>query len=468
MKKILQFLLTAIWVLLSLAGIAQNATQVSITGAGSVSPIQNNVATPVNPSLVIGGNGNINGFTVTITGSYTNGDILAYNGALPEGITTNGFVPNTRSIQFFGTASPSVWEEFLRRVTLRTTSATCFPEQRKVSFNFGLVYYNILNDHFYRMILTNTSWTNARNAAEASSYYGYQGYLTTVTSAAENTFIQAFTDNNSWIGCSDNVNAINGALGFNLFANQAAAEGKWYWVTGPERGTAMRTGNENNNNLGSNIAGVYQNWSGGEPNDWPGSPIGEEDYGHVFNSNGLWNDFANTQSISYLIEFGGMPNDDVSSTVVYTCDVPINGAPISGISGGNTTVCPNGSATLELQGFQGSVVRWEYSTDNFLTPGVTIASTSTQLVLNNIPETRYYRAIVNSTSPACSNLATASTPVFVSTLAGGSAAVQNAQICQGGTATVTIFGNEGESVDGNALQPSILAHLPAFRLPLWY
>ncbi len=443
--------LRLIYLLLALAGTlglnAQTATQVVITGGSSAYSIGNNIATVVDPEISITANGNISGFTVTITGSYTTGDVLAYNGSLPSGITTSGFSTATRAIQFNGTASPTVWQEFLRRVTLRTTSAVCFPEQRQISFNFGSVYYNPLNDHFYTLSSGNSSWTNARNSAASSSYYGYQGYLATFTSAAENTFVSNFINANSWIGCSDNAGVVNSAVGFTKYANQTAAEGKFHWVTGPETGTQMRTGNASLGNLGSPIAGVYQNWSASEPNDYSSAgTVGQEDYGHAF-SNGLWNDYPNGQSIKSIIEYGGMPNDIVNSTVVFTKTVGINGAPTTSISGGGISVCPGGSATLSLPSFSGTVVRWEYSVNNFLTAGVSLGNPSATLNLTNITETRYYRAIVNTSSPTCNNLSTSSTLVSVATAAPGNVIAQTSQVCAGGSATLSLFGNEGSVLD---------------------
>jgi len=48
-------------------------------------------------------------------------------------------------------------------------------------------------------------------------YYGLRGYLATITSQVENDFIKGKTKGVGWIGASD-----------------AAVEGDWRWVTGPE------------------------------------------------------------------------------------------------------------------------------------------------------------------------------------------------------------------------------------------
>jgi hypothetical protein len=434
MKQLLQKVIFLIFLMYGFGLRAQTATQVAVTGSTGTYSITNNLASVVDPGIVVTANGNISNFTVSITGSYTAGDVLAYNGTLPTGITTSGWVQATRSIQFTGTASPTVWQEFLRRVTIKTTSATCFPEQRAVSFNFGLFYYNPLNDHFYQLNTSSTSWTVARTNASNASYFGYQGYLATITSAAENSFISNFISANSWIGCSDNYSIINSVVGYTKYTDQstAQAEGKWHWISGPETGTQMRTAN------GTAISGVYQNFSSGEPNNYGGS----EDYGHAY-ANGTWNDFPNGSNIYSIVEYGGMPNDQVFSDVVFTRTVNVNGAPTTAINGGNTSVCPGGSATLTLPAFSGTVNRWEYSLDNFLTSGIAIVNSTSTLNLTNITETRYYRAIVNTTSPSCSNLPTSSTIITVSSVATGNVISQTSQICAGGLASLSLFGSQG-------------------------
>ncbi len=120
---------------------SQIATSVNLYGNASTLTITNNVSTVVDDALVIEANGTLTDFTVSITGSYVLGDELFYNGSLPSGIQASTFNTTTRSIQFTGTASVLVWQEFLRRVTIRTVSATCFQEQRQVSFGGGKKYY---------------------------------------------------------------------------------------------------------------------------------------------------------------------------------------------------------------------------------------------------------------------------------------------------------------------------------------
>lgn len=425
---------------------AQSATTANISGTNSVITITNNSATPVDANLLLTANGNITGFTISITGSYTSGDALSYTGTLPSGITAAAFNASTRSLVFSGTTSAANWQTLLRTVTLRTTSAVCNPESRKVSFVIGNKYYNILNQHFYEIYATASSWTGARAYADATSYFGRKGYLSTITSMAENSFSSVLLGQNSWIGCSDNYLEINSAVGYTLYANQAAADGNFYWVTGPERGLKISSKNAWASGGITPVSGVFNNWAGAEPNDWPGqsstSP-GEEDYGHMYSGAGNWNDFPNNSSIASVIEYEGMPGDNTSSQVVFTRNIYINGAPSGTINGGNVSVCSGTNSTvLTLSGLTGTVVRWERSVDNFLTAGTTISSTSNSYTVTNISVNTYYRAIVNTTS-GCSGLATSSTPIFVNSTVSGNIVAANNTICAGAQAEFTLYGNSG-------------------------
>lgn len=454
MKNLFKPCLVLLVVLYFNSSFGQQASQINITGSTDIDTISVGTFNVVDDQLSIVSNGLIEGWTVTITGSYTPGDVISYNGSLPSGITASTFNTATRSMQFTGTVSASVWQEFLRRITIKTNNTVCTPEQRKVSFNAGYVIYNPLNGHFYLAYPNGLSWTAGQTYAGNQSFYGVQGYLTTVTSVAENSFIEVMVDQNSWIGCSDNYQRINEAVGYTMYANQSASEGQWHWVTGPEKGTKMRTGNAANNNLGSPISGVFQNWSGSEPNDWPDAGIGQEDYGHMY-SNGSWNDFANSQVIGSIIEFGGLPNDNPTFQLVFTKTLYVSGAATGTIVGGNVSVCDGtNSTTLTLNGLTGSVVRWEYSYDDFLSAGISIANTTNSLTVSNISNTTYYRAIVNSSSPSCSNLNTSSVPIIVASTNGGTITALNNTICTGGNADLSLFGASGSilnwEVDDNS------------------
>ena len=161
-------------------------------------------------------------------------------------------------------------------------------------------YYNGVNGHFYKPVTTGTTYTGARAASLLTTFKGQTGYLVTITSASENAFIFSnVPQQNVWFAATDEV-----------------IDGKWVIDAGPEKGTVMKT---SNGQLNGNIAGVYNNWAGGEPNGYNHG----EDYA-VTNWGGqsTWNDLSNNWSNPYIIEYGTWSNpDDATFTEFYTNSV---------------------------------------------------------------------------------------------------------------------------------------------------
>lgn len=82
--------------------------------------------------------------------------------------------------------------------------------------------------------------------------------------------------------------------------------------------------------------------------------------------------------------------------------VTVNPTSAGGSITGGTTVCSGtNSTTLTLSGYTGSITRWEYSGDNFVTAPIVVANTTNTLTITNLTTTRYYRAVV--TSGICSS-----------------------------------------------------------------
>jgi hypothetical protein len=164
-------------------------------------------------------------------------------------------------------------------------------------------FYNGTNGHFYRPITaTNerTTYTNARSRSLQTTFKGQTGYLVTITSADEDTFI------------FNNVPAINVWFA----ATDEVVDGRWVIDAGPERGTVMKTQNGQTN---GNIPGVYNNWASGEPNGANGS----ENYAVAkWNGAASWNDLSNNWNNPYVIEYGTWTNpDDATFTEFYTNSV---------------------------------------------------------------------------------------------------------------------------------------------------
>jgi hypothetical protein len=164
-------------------------------------------------------------------------------------------------------------------------------------------FYNGTNGHFYRPLTATadrTTYTNARSRSLQTTFKGQQGYLVTITSADEDTFI------------FNNVPAINVWFA----ATDEVIDGRWVIDAGPEKGTVMKT---SNGQTAGNIQGVYNNWAPGEPNGANGS----ENYAVAkWNGAANWNDLSNNWNNPYVIEYGTWTNpDDATFTEFYTNSV---------------------------------------------------------------------------------------------------------------------------------------------------
>ncbi|ERT07040.1 hemolysin-type calcium-binding repeat family protein [Lyngbya aestuarii BL J] len=237
-----------------------------------------------------------------------------------EGLAWN-YDANTGVMTLTGTADIATYQAALRQVTYSNSSATPDTTPRSVEFALGTNLANSDNGHFYEFVTDpGISWTDARDAAEARSYFGLKGYLTTVTSSAENDFISGKLAGEGWMGSSD-----------------ATTEGDWRWVTGPEAGTQFWSGVS----TGSPVGGEYNNWATSEPNDFPDA--GGEDYGHFLND-GKWNDYPLSLSNieGYVVEYGGMPDDPTlqitgTATVNFVPQVQFSGLSFSSVENVGTS-----------------------------------------------------------------------------------------------------------------------------------
>jgi hypothetical protein len=167
-------------------------------------------------------------------------------------------------------------------------------------------YYNPINGHFYKPITPGASYTAARTASLLTTFKGQTGYLVTITSSSEDTFIQAnVPQTNIWFAATDEVK-----------------DGTWVIDAGPEKGTVMKT---SNGQLAGNVPGVYNNWAAGEPNGSNHS----EDYAVTKWNGNQWNDLSNNWTNPYVIEYGTWTNpnaqtftDFYSANVINPIDVP--------------------------------------------------------------------------------------------------------------------------------------------------
>ncbi|WP_109851888.1 C-type lectin domain-containing protein [Aquimarina sp. AU58] len=231
--------------------------------------------------------------SIQISSGYVNGqDLLTLTGSHPS-ITSSW---NATEGRLFLTG-PATFAEFGAAIlaVVYSTTASSPPELKEFSIVIGNALFLPETGHFYEFVSdAGIRWDDARDDAATRTYFGLQGYLATLTSAAEAAFAGSQITGNGWIG-----------------ANDEAAEGQWTWVTGPEAGTLFWTGNQ----TGSVVPGEFAFWNTGEPNNC----CGGEDYAHI-TAPGIgipnsWNDLPIAggggayASQGYIVEYGGMPGD---------------------------------------------------------------------------------------------------------------------------------------------------------------
>jgi hypothetical protein len=256
----------------------------------------------------------LNGFTSTDILLASIGFINPPAGTTFNLTTTTGLTPAS-GFTLSGNKSKLVFTGTMANInnalaTLKiNTGATAGSVQVSVSATINPTgfYYNPINGHFYKPVTPGNSYTGARAASLLTTFKGQTGYLVTITSADENSFIFVNVPQaNIWFAATDEVK-----------------DGTWVIDAGPEKGTIMKT---SNGQFTGNVSGVYNNWAQGEPNGVNGS----ENYA-VTNWNGqsTWNDLSNNWTNPYIIEYGTWTNPDsqtftdfYSANVINPIDVP--------------------------------------------------------------------------------------------------------------------------------------------------
>ncbi|RYY54650.1 MAG: hypothetical protein EOO05_20110, partial [Chitinophagaceae bacterium] len=263
--------------------------QITVDGSATQASIANNApAINVDAALTVTTSLTIPQFIVKIS-NFSSGDVLATNSTLPTGITSS-YNAATGVLSISGNGTAAQYQQLLRNVTFRTTSSVT--TARSVVFQAGDGTVQLYNNHYYKLISGGLGFTAAKALAASQTLFGWTGYLPAITTAGENSFI--FNSiGKGWIGASDDYTEINAALGTSTFANQAASENRWYWVTGPEKGTQFSTG-------ATIISGQYAAWNSGEPNNSSGENFAE----NVYPNNGSWNDAQGANLNNTLVEFG--------------------------------------------------------------------------------------------------------------------------------------------------------------------
>ena len=346
----------------------------------------------ISPALTISSqtdpNTTITAARVTINNGFSAAqDALGVAGQTGTSGTISGltwsYSSKTGVLSIDGSASITVYQAALRQVTYVNTSQNPSAVDRQIDFSLGNNPVNANNGHFYEFVAApGITWTGALAATATKNYFGLQGYLATITSATEQSFIEGKVQGNGWIGASD-------AVDFNNPNSALSSPVAWKWVTGPEAGTVFWNGLAN----GSVAAGQYAHWNQRgttAPNgdNEPNNTDGTERYAHIIGNTkiggltaqglGYWNDLTNDSSnagdfapLGYIVEYGGLSTD-----------------PIIQISASVKVYVPalNNLRQLDFTGDGKADIFWRDQTggDNAIW-GMNGFTSTSQQVINNVP-----------------------------------------------------------------------------------
>src|SRR5207248_4464233 len=126
------------------------------------------------------------------------------------------------------------------------------------------------------------TWDDARTEAAASTFNGLEGYLATVTVAAEEDALTRTTPDAAWIG-----------------ASKATPASPWAWTTGPDAGSPL----------------AFSMWAPNEPDGAPG-----HDFARFDGAAGLWDATASDDPglTRFVVEYGGGANETATQEAVAT------------------------------------------------------------------------------------------------------------------------------------------------------
>jgi hypothetical protein len=158
------------------------------------------------------------------------------------------------------------------------------------------------NSHIYEFVNVQNGipWSDAEVVANSKNIAGFAGYLATITSAQEDSFVfNALVKRQDAVYGTSTKNLLNFTY---IGASDAEIEGQWKWTGGPETGQLLAAG--------------YSNWAPYEPNN-SGSQnylaYFPRDYGAAF---GVWDDHWGSARPAtwYVIEYSSTTPSNIALT----------------------------------------------------------------------------------------------------------------------------------------------------------
>jgi hypothetical protein len=183
----------------------------------------------------------------------------------------------------------------------------------------------LFGGHFYEVVKhNNISWSDAKAAAEGKTYLGVQGHLATLTSAAEDDFVNG-------LRVSAGLSRPEAWIGGSQPAGELGAGDNWSWVNGEGAIPGMSS------------ASPYANWQTSEPNDNYGAGS-EQHMALGLGNNPGWNDEGSLGNIGgYIIEYSTGTSAPVADCQKLPLGCPLAGGgitvkPPQTIAGGNNSI----------------------------------------------------------------------------------------------------------------------------------
>ncbi len=309
------------------------------------------------PDAVVSGEG-IRTILISFSQNVTSGDRIVLP-ASPTGFTVSASSNDyAKRINLDSGVATNDIRDYLRNLGAEIESAnqTLSITVTTESINAD-TFYNSGTQHFYQYIPSTTdSWTSAYNEAKNMNFMGRDGYLATVMSMEEDTYLNSLSGGNTgWLGGTilSNTGSTGTSLYYDGFDVTSIVSTGWYWACGPEKGTTFfntTTLSPGANSTKASEAdalntGNYYNWARGttsyEPNNQTYSlPYTEGDYetclttleiegntgkhGTTFS----WNDKHYTSAGSgewdskgYFVEYGNRTRgDEGNASTAFTSD----------------------------------------------------------------------------------------------------------------------------------------------------
>lgn len=174
-----------------------------------------------------------------------------------------------------------------------TAPATPAESYLRLTASVGSYIDGLISDpgsgHYYLLSAGALSWPDARDAAAALDYNGLTGYLATITSATENTFLTTETGGvTAFLAATSEILYVNPLLDpADRYTDESQLRNVYYWGSGPEAGQLV----------------TFRPWFPGEPN---GTVTDRCLLTNWFQPMGEWNDSPCSVPYRYLVEFGGI------------------------------------------------------------------------------------------------------------------------------------------------------------------